>query len=62
MWVPVLWFAEWATSELVWEESWMLAKNKDIEYLESIMKEFFEKKWDRKVISETIRGKLEKYR
>ena len=62
MWVPVLWFAEWATSELVWEESWMLAKNKNIEYLESIMKEFFEKKWDRKVISETIRGKLEKYR
>ena len=40
----------------------MLAKNKNIEYLESIMKEFFEKKWDRKVISETIRRKLEKYR
>ena len=40
----------------------MLAKNKNIEYLESIMKKKKKKKWDRKVISETIRGKLEKYR
>jgi len=62
MGVPVFWYSEWATSELVDEKCWVLAKSKDIEELKVSLKEFLEKEWDRKEISERIREKLLKYK
>ena len=58
MWVPVFWFTEWATSELVDEDSWVLAKSKEIEDLKKDLQKFLSKQWDRKLISENIRKKL----
>ena len=62
MWVPVFWFSEWATSELVDEESWILSDSKDLENLIPLLKKFLSTEWDRKTISEHIREKLEKYK
>ena len=62
MGVPVFWYSEWATSELVDEKCWVLAKSKDIEELKVSLKEFLGKEWDRKEISERIREKLLKYK
>jgi hypothetical protein len=40
----------------------VLAKSKDIEELKVSLKEFLEKEWNRKEISERIREKLLKYK
>lgn len=58
MWVPVFWFIEGATAELVDEECGILVKKKDILSLKSAFKNFLKKKWDRKLIANTIRKKI----
>ena len=62
MWVPVFWYSEGATSELVDEKCWVLVDSKDMEVLKKGLKEFLWKEWDRKEISERIREKLLKYK
>ena len=61
MWVPVFWYSEGATSELVDEKCWVLVDSKDMEVLKEWLKKFLEKEWNRKEISESIREKLLKY-
>ena len=61
MGVPVFWFSEGATSELVDDECWVLVNSKDMEVLKIWLKKFLSKEWDRKEISERIREKLLKY-
>ena len=60
MGVPVFWFAEGATAELVDKDCGILAKKKELSSLELDMQYFLAKKRDRKLISERIREKLEK--
>ena len=62
MWVPVFWYSEWATSELVDEKCWVLVNSKDIVELKRCLKMFLSKERDRKEISESIREKLLKYK
>jgi glycosyltransferase involved in cell wall biosynthesis len=62
MWVPVFWFSEWATSELVDEKCWVLVDSKDMDDLKRWLKMFLSKERDRKEISESIREKLLKYK
>lgn len=58
MGVPVLWFAEGATAELIDNDCGILAKSKKIDDLEQDLKLFLSKKRDRKLISEKIRNLL----
>lgn len=58
MGVPVFGFAEGASIELVDKDCGILVESKEIEKLKSAFKTFAHKKWDRKLISERIRGKL----
>lgn len=60
MGVPVFWFAQGASVELVDEESGVLVETKEIDYLKSAFALFISKKWDRKKIAENIRKKLKK--
>ena len=62
MGVPVFWFKEGATSELVDEESWILVNSKNMDELKEKLHIFIWKNWERKVISEHIRKRLEKYK
>ena len=58
MGVPVLWYAEGATAELLDENSWILISEKSIPELSSALQTFQSKKRDRKLISDTFRTKL----
>ena len=61
LWVPVIWFAEWWSAELVDEDSWILIKKKSIKNLSEALKEFEKREWNRRLISDNIRKKLAKY-
>lgn len=61
LWVPVIWFAEWGSAELVDKNSWILLKKKNVENLVDVIKEFESKEWNRREISDKIREKLEKF-
>ncbi len=61
LWVPVIWFAEWWSKELVDENSWILIDKKSISTLKSAIQTFENKEWNRRQISDTIREKLQKY-
>ena len=61
LWVPVIWFAEWWSKELVDENSWILIDKKSISTLKDAIQTFENKKWNRCQISDSIREKLQKY-
>lgn len=61
LWVPVIWFAEWWSAELVDKDSWILIKKKSIKDLTEALKEFEKREWNRRLISDNIRKKLERY-
>ena len=58
MGVPVLWYAEGATAELLDEHSGILLQEKSIPALSEALTSFQSKKRDRKLISESFRSKL----
>jgi glycosyltransferase involved in cell wall biosynthesis len=58
MGVPVIWYADGATPELVDEESGILLEKKSVKNLISALETFQTTHWDRKTISENIRAKL----
>jgi len=55
LWVPVLWYDQWATSELVDEKSWILIKSKNENEIIKAFNVFILKERDRKYISEKAR-------
>ena len=61
LWVPVIWFAQWWSKELVDENSWILIDKKSISSLKDAIQTFEDKERDRRKISDTIREKLQKY-
>ena len=61
LWVPVIWFAEWWSKELVDENSWILIDKKNISTLKDAIKTIEWKDWDRRKISDWIREKLAKF-
>ena len=58
MGVPVLWYAEGATAELLDEHSGILLQEKSVSALSEALITFQSKKRDRKLISESFRSKL----
>ncbi len=61
MGVPVLWYAEGATAELLDEHSGILLQEKSIPALSEALITFQSKKRDRKLISESFRSKLSNF-
>ena len=61
MGVPVLWYAEGATPELLDEHSGILLQEKSIPALSEALIKFQSKKRDRKLISESFRSKLSNF-
>lgn len=61
LWVPVIWFGEWWSKELVDENSGILIDKKNISNLKNAIKTLESKKWNRHKISNNIREKLQKY-
>ena len=61
LWVPVIWFAQWWSQELVDENSGILIDKKSISTLKNAIQAFENKEWNRRQISDTIREKLKKY-
>ena len=61
MGVPVLWYAEGATTELLDEHSGILLQEKSIPALSEALITFQSKKRDRKLISESFRSKLSNF-
>ena len=61
MGVPVLWYAEGATAELLNEHSGILLQEKSIPALSEALIKFQSKKRDRKLISESFRSKLSNF-
>ena len=61
LWVPVIWFDEWWSKELVDEHSGILIDKKSISILKDAVQTFVNKEWNRRQISDNIREKLKKY-
>lgn len=61
MGVPVLWYAQGATAELVNQASGLLIWEKNIQELSHALLTFQEKKRDRKLISETFRAHIQSH-
>ena len=61
MGVPVLWYAEGATAELLDEHSGILIQEKSVSALSEALIKFQSKKRDRKLISESFRSKLSNF-
>ena len=61
MGVPVLWYAEGATAELLDEHSGILLQEKSVSALSEALITFQSKKRDRKLISESFRSKLSNF-
>ena len=59
-WVPVFWFNDGASVELVDSESWILVPDKKHETLVSHFKVFAEKQWDREKIQNRARNLMMK--
>lgn len=58
LWVPVFGYDQWATPELVDENSWILVENKDIKTLKKAFYEFKNMNFNREDIAKKIRKKL----
>ncbi len=58
LWVPVLWYNDWATPELVDENSWILVNNKTIEELKEWFLKFQNANFDRQQIKENFLAKI----
>ena len=61
LWVPVIWFNEWWSVELVDKDSWILIDKKNISELKKAIQTLEWKDWNRRKISDWIREKLAKY-
>ena len=61
LWVPVIWFNEWWSAELVDKDNWILINKKNVSSLKNALQTFDWKNWNRRQISDWIRNKLEKY-
>lgn len=61
LWVPVIWFNEWWSVELVDKDSWILIDKKNISELKKAIQTIEWKEWNRRKISESIRERLGKY-
>ena len=61
LWVPVVWFNEWWSKELVDENSGILIDKKSTSSLKNAIQTFENTQWNRRQISDTIREKLRKY-
>ena len=61
LWVPVIWFAQWWSKELVDKNSGILIDKKSISSLKDAIHTFGNTQWNRRQISDTIREKLQKY-
>ena len=61
LWVPVIWYAEWWSKELVEDNSWILIDKKNISKLKDAINTLELKEWNRRLISDSIREKLQKY-
>ena len=59
-WVPVFWFNDWASVELVDSKSWILVPDKRHETLVSNFKKFSEKEWNRDQIQKRARELVKK--
>lgn len=57
-WVPVFWFNDWASIELINEDSWVLVSDKYHENLVSSFKKFSETERDRELIQKRARELL----
>lgn len=55
-WVPVFWFNDWASVELVDLKSWILVPDKRHKTLVSNFKKFSKKEWNREQIQKRARG------
>lgn len=58
LWVPVFWYNQWASPELVDKSSWILVEDKHIQILINKFKEFESINRNRELISKNIRKKL----
>ena len=61
LWVPVIWFADGWSKELVDENSGILIDKKSISKLKDAIHTLENKEWNRRQISDNIREKLMKY-
>ena len=61
LWVPVIWFNEWWSAELVDKDNWILINKKNVSSLKNALQTFDWKNWNRRQISDWIRNKLENY-
>ena len=61
LWVHVIGFAEWWSAELVDKNSWILIEKKSVSDLKKALSDFGDIKRNRRLVSESIRKKLEKY-
>ena len=61
LWVPVSWYAEWWSKELVDENSGILIDKKNISKLKDAIHTLESKEWNRRLIFDSIREKLQKY-
>ena len=61
LWVPVIWFNEWWSKELVDKNNGILIDKKNISKLKDAIHTLGSKEWNRRLISESIREKLQKY-
>ena len=58
LWVPIFWYNQWATPELVDKHSWILTDNKYMKTLIENFQEFTNTKRNREIIAQNIRNKL----
>ena len=61
LWVPVIWYAEWWSKELVDKNSGILIDKKNISKLKDAIHTLESKEWNRRLISDNIREKLKNY-
>ena len=61
LWVPVIWFNEWWSKELVDKNSGILIDKKSISTLKDAIQTFESRNWNRRQISDLIREKIQKY-
>lgn len=58
--VPVIWFAEWWSAELVDKNSWILIEKKSVPALKKAIQDLQQTQWNRNQISDNIRKVLGK--
>lgn len=61
LWVPVIWFNDGGSVELVDKNSWILVEKKSVSTLKRAIQDLQQTQWNKNQISEDIRWKLRKY-